>query len=93
MISVMEATFTRQLPERNTTSKSKKSKSNPDISFSEILMMEQKKLDNYTYFKCMECVYGPVKPKEICIKCGKCGREFEDDGICKNIPAHPGLHI
>lgn len=56
-------------------------------------MMEQKKLDGYTYFKCMECVYGQVKPKEICIKCGKCGREFEDDGICKNIPAHPGLHI
>ena len=65
-------------------------------AFENILNTEMEKLQKdkyeYTYFKCMECVDHNLKPKQVCNKCSKCGRNFDDKGMCENIPAYPGMH-
>ena len=63
-------------------------------AFENILNTEMEKLqqDKYTYFRCMDCVEPNLQPKQLCKKCSKCGRNFDDEGRCENIPAYPGMH-
>ncbi len=64
-------------------------------SFDQILQNEIKKLkakeDNYLYYRCMECVHSSNIGKQICVKCGYCGREFDEDGHLDNIDEYPSV--
>ena len=74
-----------------------KRRSSRNSGFDRILEYEEQKIadkkeDEHIYYKCMECVEPNLQPKQLCKKCSKCGRTFDDEGICENIPAFPGMH-
>ena len=62
-------------------------------SFDELLQDEIEKLkskqDKHKYYRCLECVHNPKDPESICVKCGFCGREFDDEGHLENVPEYP----
>lgn len=43
------------------------------------------------YAPCEKC-NNPDTFGMICVKCGECGREFNDAGVCKNIDEYPSYY-
>ena len=71
-----------------------KRRSSRNSGFDRILEYEEQKIadkkkDEHIYYKCMECLEFHGKPKQLCKKCGECGREFNEEGVCENIQIYP----
>ena len=76
---------------------SEKNKKNQTISkFEQMLQAEINRLaesqNDHLYYRCMECVHPKLRPKQICVKCGYCGREFDEDGHLENVDEYPSMY-
>lgn len=76
---------------KSTKSKKKKEPSQFDLMLQNEIEKLKSKQDTPLYYRCMECVHTPNASKQICIKCGYCGRDFDENGHLDNIDEYPSV--